>query len=364
MRGGGRRAHRRARRRDRRVYLRSHPVLFALLAAARALPVWRLGGTVVVNDAEAFRAVLTRLPLDRLATGTTGGAARDLGPEGLLFDQEGGAHRQARRSLTGDLGQAGVDRLRPVWLGVLDRSLARLAGGGQVDVVALAAEMAGATAGALLGEAVDPVALSSAAREAAAGAVRAHVPGLRRAGDEGSAAAARLAALLPADDGFGLSAMLTVAAVNTTVAGVPRAVAWCSDAGLWSDAADPALRPVLVAELLRVTAPTPLLPRSAAADGRIGGRRVRRGDRLLLVARHAALSYRRDPSCSDPVPAQQARLVFGAGAHACPGAELARAQLDDLLRLLAPFRPVVVAASADRHAALPGWARLVIRAAA
>ncbi|MDP9240113.1 MAG: cytochrome P450, partial [Actinomycetota bacterium] len=230
-------------------------------------------------------------------------------------------------------------------------------------VVALAAEMAGATTAALLGVAADPVELASAAREAAAGAVRAHVPGLRRVGNEGSAAAARLAALLPAEVGFGLSAMLAVAAINTTVAGVPRAVAWCADSGMWSDAADPSRRPVLVAELLRVTAPTPLLPRAAAADGRIGGRRVRRGDRLLLIARHAALSHRRDASCSDPVPAQQARLVFGAGAHACPGAELARAQLDDLLRLLAPHRPVVVSARADRHAALPGWARLVIRAA-
>jgi cytochrome P450 len=59
-----------------------------------------------------------------------------------------------------------------------------------------------------------------------------------------------------------------------------------------------------------------------------------------------------------------AQLVFGAGPHACPGARLARAQLADTLRALAPYRPVVVRARADRRAALPGWARLVVRAGA
>src|SRR5690606_40590424 len=57
-----------------------------------------------------------------------------------------------------------------------------------------------------------------------------------------------------------------------------------------------------------------------------------------------------------PQPPRVAQLVFGAGAHACPGAPLARAHLDDTLRLLAPYRPVVVRARVDRHAALPGWA--------
>lgn len=39
----------RARRLDRRVYLRSHPVLFTLLCATRRRPVVRLGRTVLVH---------------------------------------------------------------------------------------------------------------------------------------------------------------------------------------------------------------------------------------------------------------------------------------------------------------------------
>jgi cytochrome P450 len=162
-------------------------------------------------------------------------------------------------------------------------------------------------------------------------------------------------------EGNGVAAMLAVAAVNTTVAGVPRAVAWCADARLWTDAASAERCPVLVDELLRVTSAAPLLPRVAAAGGTIAGRRVRAGDRLILVTRHATGAHRRDPDCTVPAPAHVSQLAFGAGAHACPGARLAKAQLADVLRALAPYRPVVVRAVVDRHAALPGWRTLLVR---
>jgi cytochrome P450 len=355
----------RARRRDRRVYLASHPVLFTLLAATRRVPVLRLGRTVVVHSTDAFRDALTRLPLDRLAAGTTGGAARELVPDGLLFDQEGADHRGTRRSVGDGLSAAGVERLRPVWTEVLDRRLAPLGHGDTVDIVDVASELAGATACALLGLDADPRLVARAARDAAAAAARDHVPGVRRPGAARRAAAAaqRLTTLLgTAPDEAGLAAMLTVAAVNTTVAGLPRAVAWCADGGLWTYAADECHRGALVDELLRVVAPTPLLPRVAAATGTLAGRPVGTGDRLILVSRHATGAHRDDPDCLQPAPPQVAQLVFGAGPHACPGARLARAHLSDTLRALAPLRPVVVRARGDRAAALPGWASLVIAA--
>jgi len=159
-----------------------------------------------------------------------------------------------------------------------------------------------------------------------------------------------------------MAVMLAIAAVTTTTAGIPRAVAWCADCQLWPDADSAGRREVLASELLRVTAPTALLPRVAARDGVVGGRQIRGNDRLILVARHAAGAHRAGPDCDRPAPAHVAQLVFGAGSHACPGAALARAQLCDTLQMLAPYRPVVVRARADRGSGLPGWRSLIIRA--
>ncbi|MFF3859106.1 cytochrome P450 [Streptomyces sp. NPDC002209] len=441
----------RARRRDRRVYVRSHPLLFALLAATRGRPVRRLGGTLLVHDAPAYREALTRLPLNRTAPGTTGAAARTAlapppnpdrptpagsakpdrttadtggsaraalapsahlgrttadtggsaarvglvgsagrdhtaagGTGGVLFDQDGSGHRADRRGLSEALGAAGVEQLRAQWQPLLTRRLAPLAQGREVDMAALARELAGAVVCRLLGTDADPVAVARAAADAAAASVRTHLPGPRRPG--ASAAAARTARMLqsllsrpltapslpPSGDapvlaggmggGDALGAMVAVAAVNTTVAALPRAVAWCADAALWDQAADPALRFRLADELLRVTAASPLLPRAAAADGTVGGCPVRSGDRLLLVARHAAQAHVRDPDALAPADPALAHLVFGAGAHACPGARLARIQLADTLAALAPYRPVVTRARVDRRAALPGWRLLTVKA--
>lgn len=353
----------RGRRRDRRVYLGSHPLLFALLSLTRRSPVRRFGATVLVNGTEAYRRVLTGLPLDRTAVGTTGGVARAAGGGEVLFDQHGAEHRAARRRLAVDVGAAAVARLRPTWQPVLQRRLASLARGATVDVVDLAVEISGVTTREVLNldPAVDPGELARAALTVAAAGARAHLPGrgLRRPPDLGDALD-RLRALM-GEAGPGTGPMIAVAAVSTTVAGLPRAVAWCADDRLW-DAAAESSRGALVGELLRVTAPSPLLPRAAKEPGEVAGVQIRAGDKLVLLARHAARAHDQDPDPARPAPPSVGQLVFGAGGHACPGAPLARAQLDDVLRALAPYRPVVVRARVDRRAALPSWAELRIRA--
>jgi cytochrome P450 len=157
-----------ARRRDRLVYLRSHPVLFTVLSIGRRAATVRIGRTLLVHSAPAFRQALTAIPLDRTAAGTTGGAARDLAGAGVVFDEDGTGHRGTRRDIGVGLSATGVARLAPVWRAVLRRRLAPLDAGGRVDVVDLALDMTGATAAALISVDADPLSLARAARAVAA----------------------------------------------------------------------------------------------------------------------------------------------------------------------------------------------------
>jgi cytochrome P450 len=349
----------RARRRDRRVYLAGHPFLFALLAATRGRPVRRLGSRVVVHGTAELREVMTQVPLDRTSEKTTGGAIQRHEGSGALFDESGDGHRAARRDLAARLDSRGVAALRPAWTPLLDEVTARLASGAEVDLCEVADELGGRTTAALLGWDLSPAdcrELARAARRTASSAAAEELPSLRRSRFTDHLSEAFGAEADP------LGKMLALATVNTTYAAVPRAVAWTADAGLWADAADPDRREVLVSELLRVTAPTPMLPRVPAADARVGGVDVRAGEQLLLMARHAVDAHRRDPSVDRPAPAAVSQLVFGAGQHACPGARLARTQLADVLAVLAPFAPEVTRARPDRAAALPAWRELSVRA--
>ncbi|MDO9455423.1 hypothetical protein [Nocardioides sp.] len=301
--------------------------------------------------------MLTDVPLDRTDDRTTGGAIRKHEGEGALFDESGTQHRASRRALAERLDSRGVAALRPVWRPVLDDAVDLLRAGGELDVCRLADEVSGRTTAALLDLDLTPGEcreLARAARRTASSAAAAEVPSWRRTPYRDHLA-----------DAFGgrvdpLGKMLALAAINTTFATLPRAVAWVADEGWWADAGDEARRPVLVSELLRVLAPTPLLPRVTAAPATVGGHEVTPDDQLLLMVRHAVDAHRRDPSVDDPAPAAVSRLVFGAGPHACPGAGLARAQLDDVLAALAVLAPRVVRARPDRHAALPAWRELVV----
>lgn len=347
----------RARRRDRRVYWASHPFLFVGLAVIRRKTVLRIGSRVIVNRTEAMRQVLTDLPLDRVSNRTTGGVIRKNDVTGALFDESGDDHRASRRAVASTLDAAGVSALRQVWTPVLDDAIARLRAGDTVDICEVSDAVAGRTTAAMLGLGLTPAQsldLARAARRTAASAAASEVPSMRRSTYRDHIGEAFGDSVDP------LGTMLSMAAVTTTHATLPRAVAWVADDGLWDAAADPVQRPVLVAELLRVLAPTPLLPRAVASPAEVGGCPVTPDDQILLMTRHAVDAHRRDPSVTDPAPRATSQMVFGVGRHACPGAALARAQLSDVLAVLAPLRPRVRSARADRHSALPAWRSLVV----
>jgi cytochrome P450 family 142 subfamily A polypeptide 1 len=112
-------------------------------------------------------------------------------------------------------------------------------------------------------------------------------------------------------------------------------------------AADPALLPAGVEEMLRWVTPIQNMNRTATRDAELGGARVRAGDKLLLLYPSANRDERAFPRADefrvdrDP----NDHVAFGHGAHFCLGASLARLELRCMFEALLERLPDLTLAS-------------------
>ena len=132
----------------------------------------------------------------------------------------------------------------------------------------------------------------------------------------------------------GLATLLMVAGTETAASSMARMPALLADSGeLARLIAHPKHTDDAVREVLRVTSPAPLIGRSVSRDVEIAGRRLRAGDRIMLLiwtANNAAGHFRMER----PYLPHNRQLWFGAGRHLCLGAPVARAELRAMLDLL------------------------------
>ncbi|MEV3920217.1 cytochrome P450 [Actinomadura coerulea] len=387
----------RAARHEARLLWTANPGLFALLEAARhtgpIARVPRLGW--VVTDPVLARQVLN----DHASFGMNGeGGVGHLWTQ--LFGDEmgrffgGAAHAEvrtrARDLFTEDAARALVERSQGRTHAAL---AARLASGAAVDVADAARVLAGRMVADLLGlpadrtdaayralfasgERLARLALGTTAStdldpavveraraivdEITAGVPHAH----RTAGPDTLLGRCREMGLgLPL--ARGLATLLVIAGTETGASGTVRTAALLHDTG--SQRAlldDPTLMDNAVREGLRVAAPAPVIGRHVSRDAALGGRRLRAGDRVLL------LTYRATGGAG-PFDVRRAyvpetrQLWFGGGRHLCLGAAVARVQVARMLEtLLSSGRPYRVA---DRRPArrvlVPAYAELRVRLA-
>lgn len=99
-------------------------------------------------------------------------------------------------------------------------------------------------------------------------------------------------------------------------------------------AADPALVPAALEELLRLYTPYRGFARTARQDVELGGRLIRAGEVVAAVFTSGNRDEEvfPDPDAYCPGRPVEALLTFGRGPHMCPGAPLARLLLADVLR--------------------------------
>jgi cytochrome P450 family 142 subfamily A polypeptide 1 len=92
---------------------------------------------------------------------------------------------------------------------------------------------------------------------------------------------------------------------------------------------DPARIPVAVEELLRWVSPIKNMARTVTRDLELGGRGLRKGERLVVLYESANFDEARfeQPERLDVLRSPNEHVAFGSGAHFCLGASLARLEL-------------------------------------
>lgn len=115
-----------------------------------------------------------------------------------------------------------------------------------------------------------------------------------------------------------------------------------------------AITPEAVEEVLRHDPPLHMFTRWVYEEMELGGHRFGRGDRigLLLAGANRDPSVWADPHRFDPTRPAQTNFSFGAGAHFCIGAPLARLELMTALPVLFARIPGIRLAEAPRYADL------------
>jgi cytochrome P450 len=369
---------------ERRVQTAAHPVAYRLVRAVAARwPVVRVPRVgVVVSDAGLAREVLT----DAEAYTKTGpGAAAGLWSPVLgsrvLITLEGAEHAALRRRLGGLFTPGHVGAVcERVLSGPLVGMERRLAAGGEVDLVRVVRDGAAEVIRELVGlpaggaDFTEAAAVVSSLRlwrttltgrqTERARAVLARLSeaavAAYRAGDE-STVPGRLRALgLDEAEARGAVGLFLLTGTETLVSFVPRLIALAHDTGR-----GPAgITDAVVEEALRVTSPTPVMLRSAARAGRIGGVRVEAGERVVIATLLCTGAY--GPFAPDRDPAETAglrRLWFGAGPHFCLGMPLAMAEIRAVVGALRGFPDLVISGRRPaRGVLIPAYARLPVRA--
>lgn len=160
----------------------------------------------------------------------------------------------------------------------------------------------------------------------------------------------------------GLATLLAIAGTETGASGTSRTVALLHDTGQQGALlADPSLLDNTVREGLRVSTPAPVIGRHVARDATIAGRRLRAGERVLLLTYLATNNVGPFDLRRDYVP-ETRQLWFGGGRHLCLGAAVARTQIARMLQtLLSQRRPYrVTTRRAATRVLVPTYAKLQV----
>jgi cytochrome P450 len=289
-----------------------------------------------------------------------------------ILNLSGGHHRRLRALVGPALTPRAADRWRPVMRGFLEQLWAPVAAGGSCDFAAAVARPYPAlTIATVLGapqqdagrlhawstwvqRQFDIRALDASRDEIerAVTEVEAYVTGLleaRRAAPGDDLISSLLAARdqgdrLSAGECVQLVVNLLAGGIDTTAGQLAHAIRlFAAHPAQWARlAADPGLAPRAVDEVLRFEPVTPFTARICLEQVEFRDVVFPAGT-IVAVCAERANREGEGGEGFDITAARAGRvLTFGAGAHYCPGANLARAELEEALAFLAPRAPGLI----------------------
>lgn len=172
------------------------------------------------------------------------------------------------------------------------------------------------------------------------------------------------------EDIRGIVAVLMFLGTGTTSSAIPRIIALLTDSGEISRLrARPGLLTNAVDEGLRYVATAPIAVRSVCRDSNVDGYVFRAGRRVLIHTYNITRSRRhyanaRDFDVTRQQPPETRHLLFGTGAHFCPGSGLARRQIQAIIQALlnVPGEVKIVKRRYQWRAFLPAYSKLELKA--
>ena len=382
-------------RHEARLLRRGNPWLYALLRASLlAPPIGRVPrvGWLVTDPVLARRVLNDHGNFSMSGEGGVGHMWGQLfGPEMAgLFD--GATHTKVRTAARDLFTEQAAAELVERAQGAHYRRLAeRLASGQDVDLAAETRVLAGRLVADLLGLDLGPrddayaelfsvgerlasLALGTTSStelprhkieeaEALAGRLTEAVPGAYAAAGHDTVLGRCRELGFSLDLTRGLTTLLATAGTETGASGTSRTVALLHDSGQHRLLLEnPSLMPNAVREGLRVSTPAPVIGRHVAGDVTVSGKRLRRGERVMVLTYRANNGAGPFDITRDYIPDTR-QLWFGAGRHLCLGAAVARTQVTRMLETLSeagrPWR--IVSREPARRVLVPAYRSLTVR---
>ena len=333
----------------------AHPYVYpALKAIARLGTNVRLPGVgLVVSEASLLREVLNNPVFSKVGKGVSSALWTPITGPTALINMDGADHLNLRRKLGPIFSPRAIADLSSEIMDTpLNSMLDRLLNNETVDIVEEVSKVAGAMICSLTGLDASDASVSATVEKARELTAQASLKGsltdaqveysrsilssltgpvleAYNNGDETTVPGKMKALGLSPEEAVGASSAFIIAGTETVISYIPRMVALILESG-WLEklTENPERMNDVIMEGLRLTVPTPVMLRSVTEDALVGGKKIKKGQRVVLLT---MTSCHRLPQGDvfDPdreIPSEIKNIWFGAGSHFCIGMPLAMAQ--------------------------------------